>query len=117
MKKLLVSALAGMAMLLGACVSGGELTPAQSDFLRDAAINRIAAFNAAGIQIVELTPLQLLALDTACFAATAAALFAVDENGEPRVAPVHIQKTCAVIMAAAQARVDTAFPPAEPAVE
>jgi hypothetical protein len=96
MKKTL-TALALIAFL-GGC-TGGSLTPEQSDFLRQSAINRIAAFNAAGIQIVELTPVQLLVLDTACFTAiTVATLRADDVGPEPMALPRNVERACTVIM-------------------
>lgn len=98
--KYLATALVGLTLLLTACATGGSMTPAQQDFLRDAAINRIAAFNRAGIQLVELTPVQLLALDTACFTATAIAVFRDDStDGSEMVLPRQIALTCEVIMA------------------
>lgn len=98
MKKLLAALAVTAALVLGACVEGGSLSPAQSEFLRDAAINRIAAFNDAGIQIVELDDKQLLLLDTACFAATTIAVFRADPEDTDMVLPQAIVDTCAVLM-------------------
>lgn len=97
--KYLATALVGLTLLLAAC-TGGSMTPAQSNFLRDAAVNRIAAFNQAGVQLVELSPVQLLALDTACFTATAIAVFRDDSvDGSEMVLPQQITDICTVIMA------------------
>ncbi len=90
---------------LGGC-AGGSLTATQSDFLRDSAISRIEAFNAAGLDPLQLDPLQLLALDTACFAATTiAALRSEGVEPEDMARARRIRNACSVIqVAAAKAR-------------
>ena len=99
MKTTVIASIMATLMILGACTEGGgSLSPAQTEFLRDAAINRIDAFNAAGIQIVELTPVQLLALDTACFTATTIAVLRADPEATEMVLPKAITDVCTVVM-------------------
>lgn len=93
--------LPALAIILVAAISactGGTMTDSKRAFLRDAAINRIAAFNAAGIQILELDPVQLLILDTACFAATTFAVLNAGDATADMDLPKSIVDTCSVIM-------------------